>query len=177
MGDSCLTFSAFCSCGTRSSFSRLTSGFFSGARMRHVILDVCNGKREKHRFKNRIQLTHLTSTRGPLLLCINLDFITRRVGCVSGHTYKRRLVMKGGKHQIQKQQCCSLCWKLPCFLLANRPLWLVCFVFPIEVPGELDPLSFHKLCAKMHVNKTKSERNSSLEFCHMTCIRKTKHTS
>ena len=82
MGDSCLTFSALCSCGTRSSFSRLTSGFFSGARMRHVILDVCNGKREKHCFKNRIQLTYLASSRGPLLLCINLDFITR-IACVA----------------------------------------------------------------------------------------------
>ena len=82
MGDSCLTFSAFCSCGTRSSFSRLTSGFFSGARMRHVILDVCNRKREKHRFKNRIQLTYLASSRGPLLLCINLDLITR-IACVA----------------------------------------------------------------------------------------------
>ena len=29
----------------------------------------------------------------------------------------------------------------------------------------------------MHVNKTKFERNSSLEFYHMTCIGKTKHTS
>ena len=85
--------------------------------------------------------------------------------------------MKGGKHQIQKQQCCSLCWKLPCFLLANRSLSLEFFVFPIEVPGELDPLSFHKSCVDMDVNKTKSERNSSLECCHTTCIRKTKHTS
>ena len=29
----------------------------------------------------------------------------------------------------------------------------------------------------MHVNKTKFERNSSLECYHMTCIVKTKHTS
>ena len=29
----------------------------------------------------------------------------------------------------------------------------------------------------MHVNKTKFERNSSLEYYHMTCIGKTKHTS
>ena len=59
----------------------------------------------------------------------------------------------------------------------NKPLNLVCFVFPIEVPGELDPLSFLKLCLDMHVNKTKFERNSSLEYYHMTCIGKTKHTS
>ena len=46
----------------------------------------------------------------------------------------------------------------------------------MEVPGELDPLSFHKLCVHMHVNKTKFERNSSLEYYyHMTCIWKTKH--
>ena len=29
---------------------------------------------------------------------------------------------------------------------------------PIEVQGELDPLSFHNLCVHMHVNKTKFER-------------------
>ena len=29
----------------------------------------------------------------------------------------------------------------------------------------------------MHMNKTKFERNSSLEYYHMTCIGKTKHTS
>ena len=28
----------------------------------------------------------------------------------------------------------------------------------------------------MHVNKTKFERHSSLEYCHMTCTGKTKHT-
>ena len=116
MGDSCLTFSALCSCGTRSSFSRLTSGFFSGARMRHVILDVYNGKREKHRFRNRIQLTYLASSRGPLLLCINLDFITRRVACVSRHSYYRRLVMKGGKHQIQNLgSSLVFCWQIDLF--------------------------------------------------------------
>ena len=56
---------------------------------------------------------------------------------------------------------------------------LYVFVFPIEVPGELDPLSFYKLCIHMHVNKTKFERNSSLEYYmyHMTCIGKTKDTS
>ena len=59
----------------------------------------------------------------------------------------------------------------------NRPLQLICFVFPIEVPGELDPLSLHKICIDMHVNKTKFERNSSLEYYHMTCIGKTEHTS
>ena len=58
--------------------------------------------------------------------------------------------------------------------ILNRHLQLVCFVFLIEVPGELDPLSFHKLCVHMHVNETKFERNSSLEYYHMTCIRKTK---
>ena len=47
------------------------------------------------------------------------------------------------------------------------------FVFPIEVPGELDPLSFHKLCVQMQVNKTKFERNSSLGYYHMTCFGKT----
>ena len=52
-----------------------------------------------------------------------------------------------------------------------------CFVFPIEVPEELGPLSFHKLYAHVHVNKTKLERNSSVEYYHMTCIGKTKHTS
>ena len=36
--------------------------------------------------------------------------------------------------------------------------------FPIEVPGEIDPLSFHKLCLYMHGNKTKFERNSSQEY-------------
>ena len=45
----------------------------------------------------------------------------------------------------------------------KRPLQLVGFVFPIEVPGPLDPLSFHKLCVRVHVNKTKFERNISLE--------------
>ena len=38
------------------------------------------------------------------------------------------------------------------------------FSFPMEVPGELDPLSFHKLCVDMHVNKMKFERKSSLEY-------------
>ena len=36
---------------------------------------------------------------------------------------------------------------------------LYCFVFPIEVPGELHPLSFHKLCVHVHVNKMKFDRN------------------
>ena len=53
----------------------------------------------------------------------------------------------------------------------------VCFVFPIEVPGEPDPLSFHKLGVDMHVNKTKFERNSSLGYYHMTGIGKAKHAS
>ena len=30
-------------------------------------------------------------------------------------------------------------------LETNKSLQLVCFVFPIEVPGEIDPLSVHKL--------------------------------
>ena len=49
-----------------------------------------------------------------------------------------------------------------------------CFVFPIEVQGELDPLSFHNLCS---LNKTKFERNSPLEYYHMIYIGTTKHTS
>ena len=61
-------------------------------------------------------------------------------------------------------------------LFANKPLQLVCFVFPIKVPGELNQLSFYKLCVDMHVNKTKFERNSSLEYYHMICIGKTKNT-
>ena len=62
--------------------------------------------------------------------------------------------------------------------IANRPLWPVCFVFPIEAPGELDPLSFHKLCVDMHVNKTKFEKKKKSPECyHMTCIGETKHTS
>ena len=46
-------------------------------------------------------------------------------------------------------------------------------LFPVEVPGELDPLSFHKLCVDMQVKRTKFERNSSLECYHMTCLGKT----
>ena len=60
--------------------------------------------------------------------------------------------------------------------MANTPLKLVCFVFPTEVPGELDPLSSHKLYVHMHVNKTKFERNSSLDYYHMACIGKATHT-
>ena len=45
--------------------------------------------------------------------------------------------------------------------IANIPLWLVCFVFLIEVPGDLDRLSFHKLCVDIHVNKTKFEKNKN----------------
>ena len=55
----------------------------------------------------------------------------------------------------------------------NRPLPLLCLVFAIEFPGELDPSSFHKLCVDMHVKKTKFERNSSLECFDMTCLGKT----
>ena len=52
---------------------------------------------------------------------------------------------------------------------------LAYFVFPIEVPGQLDPLSFHNLRVDMLMNKTKFERNSSLGYYHMACIGKTKH--
>ena len=41
--------------------------------------------------------------------------------------------------------------------------------WPMEVLGEPDPLSFHKLCVDMHANKTKFQRNSSLGYYHMTC--------
>ena len=44
--------------------------------------------------------------------------------------------------------------------------------FPNRGPGELDPSSFHKLCVDIQVNKTKFERNSSLECYHMTCLGK-----
>ena len=54
----------------------------------------------------------------------------------------------------------------------NRPFWLASFVFPIEVPEELNPLSFHNLYVDMHVYKTKFEGNSSLGCYHMTCIEK-----
>ena len=50
------------------------------------------------------------------------------------------------------------------------------FCFPNRGPRELYPLSFHELCVHMRLNKTKFERNSSLEYYHMTCIGKTKHT-
>ena len=53
----------------------------------------------------------------------------------------------------------------------------VCFVFAIEVPRELCPLSFHTFRVDMHVSKTKFERNSSLECHQMTYIGKTKHTT
>ena len=33
---------------------------------------------------------------------------------------------------------------------------MFCFLI-IEVPGELDPLSFYKLCVDMHTNKAKFE--------------------
>ena len=41
----------------------------------------------------------------------------------------------------------------------NKPLWPVCFVFPVKTPWKFDP--FH---AHMQVNKTKFERNNSLEY-------------
>ena len=50
----------------------------------------------------------------------------------------------------------------------NRPLEVVYFVFPIEVPGgDLDPLSFHKLCVDMHVSKTKFEKK---KFSRVTVL-------
>ena len=64
--------------------------------------------------------------------------------------------------QLVLQQYC----KTSCaFFAARFSVPLACMLyFPIEVPGELDPLSFHKLCLHMHVSKTKFERNSSLEY-------------
>ena len=59
----------------------------------------------------------------------------------------------------------------------NSPLKLVCFVFPMMVSREFAPLSFHKLCVHVQVNKKKFVRNSSLEYHHVTYIGKTKHTS
>ena len=61
--------------------------------------------------------------------------------------------------------------------IQNRPLYLVRFVLPVEVPGGLNNLSVHNLCVDMHVNKTKFERNGSLEYHYMTRIGETKHTS
>ena len=53
----------------------------------------------------------------------------------------------------------------------NKPLYPVCFVFPVEVRGELDSLFvclfvcfFHKWCVHMQVNKTKFERNLLLSW-------------
>ena len=60
---------------------------------------------------------------------------------------------------------------------AARVKFLLLLVRPTVVPGELDHLSLHNLCVDMHVNKTKFERKSSLEYYHITCIGKTKHTS
>ena len=124
MGDSCLTFSALCSCGTRSSFSRLTSGFFSGARMRHVILDVCNRKREKHRFKNLIQLTYLASSRGPLLLCINLDFITR-IACVA--SVSNRVIARKLEREPKKETPSFLFFLLSYQLLSTNSRGNACY--------------------------------------------------
>ena len=59
----------------------------------------------------------------------------------------------------------------------DRMSEVVCFVFPREVPGKPDPLSFYNLCIDMHVDKMKFERKSSLEYYHMTCSGKTKDTS
>ena len=46
----------------------------------------------------------------------------------------------------------------------NRPLLLVCFVFPMNDSRKFTPLSFHELSAYKHRNKTKFEWNSSLEY-------------
>ena len=43
-----------------------------------------------------------------------------------------------------------------------KPLQLVCSVFPKEVPRELGPLSFHKLCVDMHLNETKFQKKTVL---------------
>ena len=40
---------------------------------------------------------------------------------------------------------------------------LVCFVFPREVPGELDPSSSHKLCVDMQ-DETSRKKQFSLLF-------------
>ena len=65
----------------------------------------------------------------------------------------------------------SICRNFSCISIK-----LVMFCFPSRGPRELYPLSFHELCVHMRLNKTKFERNSSLEYYHMTCIGKTKHT-
>ena len=36
----------------------------------------------------------------------------------------------------------------------NKPLKLVCFVFPMKFSGDFSPLSVHKLCVHTHGNKT-----------------------
>ena len=64
---------------------------------------------------------------------------------------------------------------------SNRPVLFNLYVLfsQLEVPGELAPWSFHKLCVHMPVNKTKFQRNSSLEYYDTwpVCIGKTKVTS
>ena len=40
------------------------------------------------------------------------------------------------------------------------------FCFPNDARKEYAPLSFHKLCVYTHLNKTKFERNSSLDSYH-----------
>ena len=42
----------------------------------------------------------------------------------------------------------------------------------MKVSGKLEPLSCHVLYVQMHVNETKFEGNSFLEYYHMTCIGK-----
>ena len=46
------------------------------------------------------------------------------------------------------------------------------FVFPLEVPGELEPLSFPKLCAHTHVNRAFS---LTLPESMLICWNKRKH--
>ena len=59
-------------------------------------------------------------------------------------------------------------------------IMISCQNVPAPLGMIIEPLSCHKLCVHMHVNKKKFERNtSSLEYYmyHMTCFGKTKHTS
>ena len=57
------------------------------------------------------------------------------------------------------------------FRVANKPLDLVSFVFQCSSCGIIQ--WFIELCVHKHVIKTKGERNSSLEYYHMTYIGKT----
>jgi len=59
----------------------------------------------------------------------------------------------------------------------SRPFWLICFIFPMKVGGNLPLCFFQELSVHMDVYKTKFEINSSLEYHHMTYIGNTKHTN